>query len=91
MYVRFWGTRGSIASPGEGTVRYGGNTSCVELRAGDGTVIVLDCGTGARDLGLHLVRTMPSPLRLHLFIGHTTGITSRAFRSSFQLSSPAPS
>ena len=71
MYVRFWGTRGSIASPGEGTVRYGGNTSCVELRAGDGTVIVLDCGTGARDLGLHLVRTMPSPLRLHLFIGHT--------------------
>jgi diguanylate cyclase (GGDEF)-like protein len=71
VYVRFWGTRGSIASPGEGTVRYGGNTSCVELRAGDGTVIVLDCGTGARDLGLHLVRTMPSPLRLHLFIGHT--------------------
>ena len=71
MYVRFWGTRGSIASPGEGTVRYGGNTSCVELRAGDGTVIVLDCGTGARDLGLHLVRTMPSPLRLHLLIGHT--------------------
>ena len=71
MYVRFWGTRGSIASPGEGTVRYGGNTSCVELRAGDGTVIVLDCGTGARELGLHLVRTMPAPLRLHLFIGHT--------------------
>jgi phosphoribosyl 1,2-cyclic phosphodiesterase len=71
VYVRFWGTRGSIASPGEGTVRYGGNTSCVELRAGDGTVIVLDCGTVARDLGLHLVRTMPSPLRLHLFIGHT--------------------
>ncbi len=71
MYVRFWGTRGSIASPGEGTARYGGNTSCVEVRAGDGTVIVLDCGTGARELGLHLVRTMPSPMRLHLFIGHT--------------------
>ena len=71
MYVRFWGTRGSIASPGEGTARYGGNTSCVEVRAGDGTVIVLDCGTGARELGLHLVRTLPSPMRLHLFIGHT--------------------
>ena len=71
MYVRFWGTRGSIASPGDSTTRYGGNTSCVEVRAGDGTVIVLDCGTGARELGLHLVRTLPSPMRLHLFIGHT--------------------
>ena len=71
MYVRFWGTRGSIASPGESTARYGGNTSCVEVRAADGTVIVLDCGTGARELGLHLVRTMPAPMRLHLFIGHT--------------------
>ena len=71
MYVRFWGTRGSIAAPGDRTARYGGNTSCVEVRAGDGTVIVLDCGTGARELGLHLVRAMPSPMRLHLFIGHT--------------------
>ena len=71
MYVRFWGTRGSIASPGESTVRYGGNTSCVEVRTPDGTVIVLDCGTGARALGLHLVRTLPAPMRLHLFIGHT--------------------
>ena len=71
MYVRFWGTRGSIAAPGDRTARYGGNTSCVEVRAADGTVIVLDCGTGARELGLHLVRTLPSPMRLHLFIGHT--------------------
>ncbi|HEX6211910.1 MAG TPA: diguanylate cyclase [Methylomirabilota bacterium] len=43
----------------------------MEVRAADGTVIVLDCGTGARELGLHLVRTLPSPMRLHLFIGHT--------------------
>jgi diguanylate cyclase (GGDEF)-like protein len=71
VYVRFWGTRGSIASPGEHTARFGGNTSCVEVRAPDGTVIVLDCGTGARELGAHLVRTLPAPLRLHLFIGHT--------------------
>jgi diguanylate cyclase (GGDEF)-like protein len=41
------------------------------MRAADGTVIVLDCGTGARELGLHLVRTLPSPIRLHLLIGHT--------------------
>ena len=71
MHVRFWGTRGSIASPGDRTTRFGGNTSCVELRAPDGTIIVLDCGTGARELGLHLLQTLPQPLRLHLFIGHT--------------------
>ena len=71
MYVRFWGTRGSIAAPGRHTARYGGNTSCVELRAGDGTVVVLDCGTGARELGLHLLQHGPRPLRVHLFIGHT--------------------
>ena len=71
MHVRFWGTRGSIAAPGPATARYGGNTSCVEVRASDGTVIILDCGTGARELGLHLARTMPQPIRLHLFIGHT--------------------
>ena len=71
MHVRFWGTRGSIATPGRATAVYGGNTACTEVRAADGTVIVLDCGTGARELGLHLVRTMPQPMRLHLFIGHT--------------------
>lgn len=71
MHVRFWGTRGSIAAPGDRTARFGGNTACVELRAPDGTIIVLDCGTGARELGLHLLQTLPQPLRLHLFIGHT--------------------
>ncbi len=70
MRVRFWGTRGSIATPGRSTAHYGGNTSCVELRAADGTLIVLDCGTGARALGLHLAESR-QPLRLHLFIGHT--------------------
>jgi len=69
--VRFWGTRGSIAAPGSSTARYGGNTSCIEVRAADGTLIVLDCGTGARELGLHLARTERQPLRIHLFIGHT--------------------
>ena len=71
MQVRFWGTRGSIAAPGPNTARFGGNTSCVEVRAADGTVIILDCGTGARELGLHLAQTVPQPIRLHLFIGHT--------------------
>ncbi|MBI3979870.1 MAG: diguanylate cyclase [Chloroflexi bacterium] len=71
MDVRFWGTRGSIASPGLQTTRYGGNTPCVEVRADDGTLIVLDCGTGIRSLGLHLLGTVPRPMRIHLFIGHT--------------------
>lgn len=71
MQVRFWGTRGSIAVPGEKTSRYGGNTSCVEVRAADGTMIVLDCGTGARELGQHLLNSASGPLRLHVFIGHT--------------------
>ena len=71
MQVRFWGTRGSIAVPGEKTSKYGGNTSCVEVRAEDGTVIVLDCGTGARELGQHLLASTVRPLRLHVFIGHT--------------------
>jgi len=71
MYVRFWGTRGSIATPGPQTTHYGGNTSCVEVRADDGTLLILDCGTGARELGLHLLQVEPRPLRLHLLIGHT--------------------
>jgi len=71
VYVRFWGTRGSIAAPGEHTAGFGGNTSCTEVRTPDGTVIVLDCGTGARELGLHLTQTLKAPIYLHLFIGHT--------------------
>ena len=70
MRVRFWGTRGSIAKPGPGTVRYGGNTSCVEVRADDGTLIVLDCGTGAHALGQTLMAG-PRPVRGHLLITHT--------------------
>jgi phosphoribosyl 1,2-cyclic phosphodiesterase/CheY-like chemotaxis protein len=70
MNVRFWGTRGSIATPGPQTTRYGGNTSCVEVRTEDGTVIILDCGTGARALGLHLIRSEERPLRLHLLTSH---------------------
>jgi diguanylate cyclase (GGDEF)-like protein len=71
LKVRFWGTRGSVPTPGPQTARYGGNTSCVEMRAQDGTIIVLDCGTGARLLGLDLLKSASPPLRINLFIGHT--------------------
>jgi phosphoribosyl 1,2-cyclic phosphodiesterase len=51
MQVRFFGVRGSVPTPGSATVRYGGNTVCVEVRLGDGTVIIFDGGTGMRELG----------------------------------------
>ena len=55
MELTFWGVRGSIPAPGPGTVRFGGNTSCVSLRTSDGKLIILDCGTGARNLGNSLL------------------------------------
>jgi phosphoribosyl 1,2-cyclic phosphodiesterase/CheY-like chemotaxis protein len=71
MRVRFWGTRGSIPKPGPDTLRYGGNTSCVELQSEDGTRIILDCGSGAQDLGLALQAVGTGPIRGHLLISHT--------------------
>lgn len=71
MLVQFWGTRGSIATPGPNTARFGGNTSCVSIQARDGTLIVLDCGTGARELGNHLVQAGDPPRHINLLIGHT--------------------
>jgi phosphoribosyl 1,2-cyclic phosphodiesterase/CheY-like chemotaxis protein len=71
MFVRFWGTRGSIPKPGPKTVRYGGNTSCVEVRSSAGTIVMLDCGTGAVALGAELMQSGNKPLRGHLLISHT--------------------
>src|SRR5262245_53862199 len=72
MRIRFWGTRGSIATPGPSTVRYGGNTSCVELRSDRGTLVVLDCGTGARPLGRALVEEAAGrSVSGSLVLGHT--------------------
>jgi phosphoribosyl 1,2-cyclic phosphodiesterase/CheY-like chemotaxis protein len=71
VLIRFWGTRGSIPTPGRGTTLYGGNTSCVEVRADDGTVIILDCGTGARPLGLDLLSRGPTLPAMHILVTHT--------------------
>jgi phosphoribosyl 1,2-cyclic phosphodiesterase len=69
--VTFWGVRGSVPTPGPATVRYGGNTSCVEVRA-DGQIIILDAGTGIRPLGLELAREFNGePMDLTLLITHT--------------------
>lgn len=71
MRARFWGVRGSIAAPGPRTARYGGNTPCVEIRAGD-QLIVIDAGTGIRELGLSLMKEAAGkPIAGSLFIGHS--------------------
>ena len=67
MRVRVWGCRGSLATPGRETVRYGGNTSCLEVVLDDGTILVLDAGTGARALGLELE---PNGAPIHLLLTH---------------------
>jgi len=68
--LKFWGTRGSISVPGPGTLRYGGNSTCVEVRA-DGQIIVLDAGSGIRSLGIALEKEFQSqPIRLSLLITH---------------------
>jgi phosphoribosyl 1,2-cyclic phosphodiesterase len=71
MRVRFWGTRGSIAAPGPDTVRYGGNTSCVEVVTRSGNHFVLDCGTGARPLGLEMAENASGPIRTTILLTHT--------------------
>jgi len=69
--VKFWGVRGSIPSPGPGTVRFGGNTSCVELRA-EGQIIVLDAGSGLRALGHSLAAEFSdAPIDLTILVTHT--------------------
>jgi phosphoribosyl 1,2-cyclic phosphodiesterase/DNA-binding response OmpR family regulator len=71
MRVQFWGTRGSIAKPGPSTARYGGNTSCIEVRSARGTLVVLDCGTGAHPLGQKLMSAGLKGMRGHILISHT--------------------
>jgi phosphoribosyl 1,2-cyclic phosphodiesterase/CheY-like chemotaxis protein len=69
--VKFWGVRGSIPVPGSSTVGYGGNTSCVEVRA-DGEIIILDAGSGLRELGIELEAEFgDQPIRPTLLISHT--------------------
>jgi len=75
--VRFWGTRGSIACPGQEYVRYGGNTSCLEVLCGDQRLI-FDAGTGIRPLGVELAKLGPNDLDIfftHTHFDHVCGLT----------------
>ncbi len=71
LRLQFWGTRGSIPSPGPQTVRYGGNTPCVEVRTTEGWLIILDAGTGIRELGRSLIgRANGSPIKGDIYLTH---------------------
>jgi phosphoribosyl 1,2-cyclic phosphodiesterase len=76
MKVTLWGTRGSLASPGPDTVRYGGNTACVEVRTAAGACLVLDAGTGVRRLGTTIgpETARVDVLLTHLHMDHIQGL-----------------
>ncbi len=74
MKVKFWGVRGTVPCPGPTTVKYGGNSACIELRVGkENRIIVIDAGSGIRDLGNNLVGNdlQNGPLEIMLFLTHT--------------------
>ena len=71
MRIKFWGVRGSIPTPERRNSRYGGNTACIEVRLDDGSLIILDCGTGLRPLGKSLIhQAAGAPIRAHIFLTH---------------------
>jgi len=71
MRVRFWGVRGSTPTPEHRNSRYGGNTTCLELRLDNGTLIILDCGSGLRSLGKSLLREFSQdPIHGYVFLTH---------------------
>lgn len=76
MKVALWGTRGSLPTAGPATARYGGNTACVEVRGDDGTLLVLDAGTGIRPLGASLeqMQSRIDILLTHLHMDHIQGL-----------------
>ena len=69
MKFKFWGVRGSIPTPGASTIRYGGNTTCIEIRTDDNDLIILDAGTGIHLMGQELLKQLP--VSAHIFITHT--------------------
>ncbi len=89
MKIKVWGARGSIPAPGPETMRYGGNTSCVEVTLSDGTTLILDAGTGIRNLGLALPR-VEQPIHIlltHLHLDHIQGLMffAPAFRPESEI------
>ena len=69
MRIKFWGTRGTRPTPGRRTLRYGGNTTCVEVRDNDDNLLIIDSGSGIAELGSSL--SPSEPVQAHLLITHT--------------------
>src|ERR1035441_2949104 len=69
MLIKFWGTRGSIPVPGNSTLKYGGNTPCVEIRSSENKLLILDGGSGIRELGKHIVNSRDEE-DINIFISH---------------------
>jgi phosphoribosyl 1,2-cyclic phosphodiesterase len=89
MNIKVWGARGSIPAPGPETMRYGGNTSCIEVTLADGAKLILDAGTGIRNLGLALAR-IEQPIHIlltHLHLDHIQGLMffAPAFRPEAEI------
>jgi phosphoribosyl 1,2-cyclic phosphodiesterase len=70
MKIKFWGVRGSIPVPGESTIKYGGNTPCISITSDSGYIIILDAGTGIRELGEFLLKEYHNK-SLNIFLSHT--------------------
>src|SRR5947209_17960685 len=89
MRIKIWGARGSVPAPGPETMRYGGNTSCVEVTLSDGSTLILDAGTGIRNMGLALPR-VEKPIHIlltHLHLDHIQGLMffAPAFRPESEI------
>jgi phosphoribosyl 1,2-cyclic phosphodiesterase len=70
LIIKIWGCRGSITTPGPATVRYGGNTTCLEIRSSDGKIYIVDAGSGIRNLG-RAIRLEPSISDIRFFFTHS--------------------
>ena len=68
--IKFWGVRGSFPSPRKDTIKYGGHTSCVEIRTSDDDLIILDMGTGMIDLGRSMTKESNPPKTAYAIISH---------------------
>jgi phosphoribosyl 1,2-cyclic phosphodiesterase len=69
--LTFWGTRGSIPTPGPDTARYGGNTACISISNGDGRLVILDAGSGLRPLGHELMKQRNGIITADILLSHT--------------------
>ncbi|MGH9895983.1 MAG: MBL fold metallo-hydrolase, partial [bacterium] len=69
--VAFWGTRGSIPTPGADTARYGGNTACISISGPGGRLVILDAGSGLRPFGHQLMKQRNGPLTADILLSHT--------------------